>query len=179
MNAELRAAAAAIPIPVDHTGRARAYCTTERGGYRVWFAVDGGRQRQVVGPTFPKQQPAYDLADLLNGDPTPRSAPDLIPSNAFRESGPLPVVALSSGQESSEAPVPPQPAVVPDDRTCVNCGGPIPPGSRSHRRTCSPACRVAHARAVARPADSGTEVVTLSGPSAAETDQLDLPLPAH
>jgi hypothetical protein len=73
----LERTAAGIAIPVDHFGAARAYCGVDAGAHRVWFALDGGRQRSpFVGPPFERPRDAIALANLLNGDPTPHSRDD-------------------------------------------------------------------------------------------------------
>jgi hypothetical protein len=78
----LHAIAATIPVPVDARGaRARACCTSDAEGNRVYFLLDGRVPSAPVGPAFRKPRQAIDLADLLNGegasfpvssDPSPR-----------------------------------------------------------------------------------------------------------
>lgn len=68
MNDSLRAIARAIPIPVDHTGPARAYATVDASGYRVYFLLEGYRQSEPVGPPFAKPGQAVDFAKVINGE---------------------------------------------------------------------------------------------------------------
>lgn len=142
MTAELVRLATAIPIPIDHLGPARAYCAVEPGGYRVWFGLDGGRRREYVGPTFPRPAGAIALANLLNGDPTPRSAPVIPAVPSSQDPRDEPDLEPSEAPEAASSPV----GLEVAGRTCVICGGPIPIGSRSHRRTCSRACRISLSR---------------------------------
>lgn len=123
--------AASIPVPVDTFGPARAYCVAHhtpgdrlsnglpsgRGGrttYQVAFGLDGGRRRELVGPMFERPREAARLAELLNGH------------------GVASDTAATSATGSAEPARP---------RLCVACQGPLPAGSRLHRRTCSVACR--------------------------------------
>jgi hypothetical protein len=124
-EAELASLAAAIPIPVDAFGPSRAYAEavsdgpdhapdapcSHRSGYRVFFGLDGGRRREPVGPVFERPREAVRLAELLTG--------------ASGTGG-------SSAGPSADAGQP---------RVCIVCEQPLPAGSRSHRRTCSVACR--------------------------------------
>lgn len=126
--------AAAIPVPVEAFGPARAYVDVVGEGpdhalyapcahryrYRLYFALDGGRRRSPpVGPSFAQPSQACRLARLVN--------------TAGRESGPD------------------QPS---NSHYCLACQGPLPAGSRRHRRTCSEACRQRVARA-AKAAEQG------------------------
>ncbi len=168
--------AASIPVPVDAFGPARAYCVADhqpgdrlsnglpagRGGrttYRVCFALEGGRRRELVGPTFERPREAARLAELLNGH-------GVVASD----------MAATSATGSAEPARP---------RLCIACQGPLPAGSRPHRRTCSAACRqrlVRGARAAersargsqARGAGSVTPAAVSGGPA-----QLALDLPTQ
>jgi hypothetical protein len=88
----LHAIAATIPVPVDAMGtRARAYCTFDDLGYRVYFLLDGLRSSPPVGPGFRKPRQACALADLLNGEP--------VSSAVSAAKSPLP--ALSGAEQLS------------------------------------------------------------------------------
>ncbi len=124
--------AVSIPVPVDAFGPARAYCVahhqpgdrlsnglpSDRGGrttYQVAFGLDGGRRRELVGPTFERPREAARLAELLNGHGAATSD-----------------MAATSATGSAE---PARPSL------CIACEQPLPAGSRPQRRTCSVACR--------------------------------------
>jgi len=68
-GSDLARIAAAIPVPVDDGRGCRAYVGETAGQWRVYFARDGGRQREFAGPSFPRDRRggrnARRLADLL------------------------------------------------------------------------------------------------------------------
>ena len=65
----LHAVARQIPIPVDARGHAaRAHCSIDPQGHRVYFLLDGLYPSAPVGPAFKRPRDACDLADLLNGE---------------------------------------------------------------------------------------------------------------
>jgi hypothetical protein len=115
---------------------------TDDGRHQVGWTRNG-IDFTPVGEPFDKPRPAIDYAKELDGwGPASRStsAPDLARLGAeSRDEGPA----------SSEAPGP-QAASTSTPSTCASCGGPLPPGSRRQRRTCSGACRVALARGQGR-----------------------------
>jgi len=66
---DLARIASTIPVPVDDGRGCRAYVGETAGQWRVYFARDGGRLREFVGPSFPRDRrggrTARRLADLL------------------------------------------------------------------------------------------------------------------
>lgn len=59
--------AAGIVTPIDEWGAARAHCTVDAEGHRVYFALDGGRKRsEPVGPAFASPRDAVMLAAALD-----------------------------------------------------------------------------------------------------------------
>ncbi len=86
---DLARLAAAITVPVDAFGPARAYVQAvregsdhapnapcdHRFGYRTYFGLDGGRRREPVGPVFERPREAGRLAAVLNGDPVASDPP--------------------------------------------------------------------------------------------------------
>jgi hypothetical protein len=149
--------------------------------HRAAFLVNGVKRSAPVGPAFDKPRGAIAFVRVLNGDdPASRSSAD---SDSAPRAG-FPRSSRDEGPPTSEAPDPQagvsvaDPAVVAPEaaagvRTCEVCGGPLPAGSRSHRRTDTSACRRALARREAN-ADRvdalgvGTDV-PLSRPSDAAT----------
>ncbi len=184
--------AAGIPIPSDHFGAARAYCGVDAGSHRVYFALDGGRQRSpFVGPAFEHPRDAICLANLLNGDPASRPAATAIPDAADPRKDELAIPPRVDDREPSQptgapVPIPASEQSTGVDRVCVSCGSPLPRGSRADRLTCGAACRKAASRDAAgrpataptsRDADSATSDVTPTRPStAAGPSQLPLSL---
>lgn len=185
----LERVAAGIPIPVDLHGRARAYCGVDHElRHRVYFALDGGRERSpFVGPSFERPRDAIRLANLLNGDPAPRPAATAIPDVPGPRKDELAIPSRVDDREplAADHGAGP-PASDPStgvDRVCVSCGGPLPRGSRADRLTCGATCRKAASReAAGRPAaaptspdvDSAASDVTPTRPSTGR--QLGLPL---
>lgn len=61
-----------IPTPVDQLGPCRAYLTTDgqdaagRSTWRVYFARDGGRWREPVGPVHLSWAAASQISHGLN-----------------------------------------------------------------------------------------------------------------
>jgi predicted nucleic acid-binding Zn ribbon protein len=114
----LHALAATIPIPVDARGnRGRAYCVTDREGYRVVFSVDCLTNTEPVGPAFKRPREACELASLLNGGQEPRV---------------VETVAVPTGPRGG--------------RRCVVCRRQLSSAARADRETCSNRCRTARAR---------------------------------
>jgi hypothetical protein len=164
-------ASAAIAV-VDHEPgeKLKSGEPAGRGGlttYRAAFLVAGRQISAPVGPTFERPRDLYRFLDVLTGEPQdPRSAsrPDLaravLGDDAERRD------AVTTSIEAPDA-------LRSRHGTCVNCGRLLPPGGRPQRRTCSDACRRAAARAAADEArvvsSGGGEVVTVSGPSEADT----------
>lgn len=116
--------------------------------HRAAFLIDGRIHGAPVGPSFDKPRDAIALVNLLNGEtPRPRlddsAGPGGPTSGDARVEPEAPSLGLGADSRSG--------------RRCVVCKGPLPPGSRRQRRTCSGACRVALAR-------------SREGTKAAETD---------
>lgn len=117
-----------------------------RTTYGVAWLVEG-RIRTRPFATFPRGEEAYRLVALINGTErrAPRSAPDPVAAlGAVQREQARSEASTAWDASSSPVAVPP---AVPEPATCRWCRGPIPPGSRRHRVTCSGACRVAIARA--------------------------------
>lgn len=118
-------------VRVDDAGRHQVYAT------------EWGVDRRDVGEPFKTPRQAIEYSDLLAARAS-RSAAHLTQLPGL---GP---VAGEPGERPSEAPGPQEASWVPEGpapaSTCVVCGGPLPPGSRRQRRTCSGACRIARYR---------------------------------
>jgi hypothetical protein len=90
----LEVVAARIPTPVDARGRRlRAYVGAVEGTWRNYWAIDGGKNREYVGPTFPFDRQggrqARALNRLLNDEARTALPPDA-PARCAHCGGPLP-----------------------------------------------------------------------------------------
>lgn len=172
-----------VTLDVDHEPgeRLRNGSPAGIGGrtrYRIAWLV-GGRRRLPDGPAFDRARDARRLMDLLAGAPAPRPAP-IFPADGptAPPAGPqrgrtgapaVEAIPRTRGIEPATTPDPAQQADVGRPaRSCVRCGRPLPPGSRSQRRTCSGACRegARYRRAAnggAAAADTADGVLTVSG----------------
>lgn len=149
----------------------------EAGRYQAYRLING-LYKLDVGAPFATPREAIDFC---NGRaPRPVSHPDLaraIEDADRRDAAGAPTEAPDLGQALTLGPaveLPPSAAGV--SRTCEACGGPLPHGSRSQRRTCDVACRQraqyrrAHGLPVAD-TDATDRIPTLSERSEADASE--------
>lgn len=148
---ELQREASRIPVPVDpRFGRARAYVQVVDGRYQAYFGLDGGIRREPAGPFFQRPRDAGRFVDLLNGE---ASRPRL------GDSAGTGVPASGDGRAEPEAPR------ASAAGACAVGGRDLPTRSRSHRTTCSPACRIAAFRQRAEAKATPAPVTVSEGPT--------------
>ncbi len=139
--------------------------------HRAAFLIDGRIRGDYVGPSFDRPHDAIALVRILNGE-----APRPDQSDLARLPGTHPDRRDEVGQ--TEAPAPQDASTSSASSRCVVCLGPLPPGSRRQRRTCSGACRerAAYRRAHGLPladAEGATGDLTVSeGSDAVEGGRL-------
>jgi hypothetical protein len=101
---------------------------TDDGRHQPYRLVNGLYSLDV-GPSFGTPREAIDYC---KGQASRPRADDFAEAGASTSEDERPETGASTSAPAAGGP-----------RTCVGCGGPIPPGSYRNRRTCSVACRMA------------------------------------